>query len=326
MGKFGSASAGLRAARVAELAEEAKSLSPSGWGAVAVDSDVEVYPPAAATAHDPPAHAQVWDALARKDRAPPSVTFRDVTQHWYAGRPGGIDAAIDNSQRAMRRDGVPFPVDHESRQYGEWSPRDADAPMAVVVRDLPAGAAGRFTPRGIDIAPLTAAADGDHSLRNAILEHEATHGLTFTPLVRKGKEREWSANYAHLPFHDSEFPEGISALLSPDKEYVLRRSEVDPRLAEIRRRYAAFANKDVNTVEDAAAAWEWWRQNQHRFNLGGDQPLATLYPSAFALYDDMPAAAKSILHKRMMQVPAMAAPIAAGGLLEGLRDSREQSR
>jgi len=316
------AMAAARAAKVAELAAAARAANPTGWGSVDAGAPSASLPQPG-TAHDPAPHASVWDRLADGKDALPGVTFRDAVGHHYASRPGGLNRVLVKSQEAMDKQGVPFPIWDDHFQYGRWSLRDVDTPMPVRLDPelQKIGAGGIWRNNAIGINPLTAGADGPRSGRNATLEHEATHGLTLSPLSRRGLTPSWSAPYQHMPFDSEFFGDGITG-----NEYLMRRSEIDPRLAEIRRRFASLEGRDVNTPADARDAWDWWKENQQQFNLGGEQPMTTLYPSAFALYDSLPESSKSILFRRMTQIPAIAAPIAAGAatqeqpsVLDGLR-------
>lgn len=312
---------------IAKLAAEAKAASarmPSGWGSVG--TAVETPRPLAGTAHDPEPHAKVWDELSGGGVALPGMTFREAVGHHYANRPGGLAGVLARSQRAMDTSGIPFPVDDDWYQYGKWSMRDVDTPFPVLADPtLPRmGAAGQYREAGISISPAVAAADGPLSMRNATLEHEATHGLLFAPLL-KGKG--WSAPYHNLPFDSPSFADSdLNPIGGPSNEYLMRRSELDPRVAEIRRRFASVEGRDVNSPADAQDAWDWWRENKDRFASGGDQPKTSLYPSAFAMYDSLPKEAKDIIFRRMTQVPALAAPIATGGLLGGLTSRSEEQR
>lgn len=334
--------AALQAAkRGAELVEESRRVNPPNalepaWKQIAENAE-----PGGVPASPP---------------EPVPVTFRQAVSRWYENTPGGFDAAVANSQRALREHGVVYPR-HPSPAYGRWSPEDVDSPTPVSVNwGLgPFGARGQYrgSRRSIEINP--ALLDAQPKGINATVEHEMTHAL-----LDKGRpdgplgKHAWnvaserfddtaygSASLSRNPKLAAEYNSGGPGAslaeeslrpLADEEAYVMQRAELDPRIAEVRRRYAFYNGRDVVTPDDAEAAWEWWRANREWLeDISTPTETPSMTYSHFNTYDALPDSSKSVLFKRMTQVPALLAPIAAGaaaaqqqrpGVLSGLTEQR----
>ena len=333
------ANAARRAGKVAELVDEAKRINPpdtlaGAWARIAENAE-----PGGAAAAEP---------------APVPVTFRDAVSRWYVNTPGGFDAAVENSQRALREHGTVYPHSN-SPAYGAWKPEDVDSPVPVRVNWSlgPFDARGTYggTAREVQINPayLDAAPKG----RNPTVEHEVTHALMdkdrpagpsalssqqwSNARERFDRTAEGSVTLSRNPALAAQYGgSGPDAFLAEQKlrplveqeKYVMQRAELDPRIAEVRRRYAFYTGRDVVTPEDAADAWEWWRSNRDWLeDLSTPTDTPSMMASQFDTYDALPDSSKSIMFRRMTQVPAIMAPIGIGaaasqeqpGILDGLR-------
>lgn len=325
-----------RADRVAELASAARQANPTdtldkAWSQIA-------------------AHAEPG-GVAADDPISTPVTFRQAVSRWYENTPGGFDAAVESSQKALREHGVVYPHSN-SPAYGMWEPQDVDKRTAVKVN----WALGPFDSRGtysndrvlLNPAYLDAAPKG----RNPTLEHELTHAmLDKTRPVGLLRGAHWqngfqrfdrtppgSVTLAQNPVLAERYAGGGPDALDAERRlrplvdaenYVMQRAELDPRIAEVRRRYAFYTGQDVVTPEDAARAWDWWRANREWLeDLSTPTDTPSMTRSQFDTYNSLPEESKSIMFRRMTQVPAIMAPIAAGGaasqqeggILDGLRD------
>lgn len=353
------AAKGIPAGRMVDLAEKAKAAR-SQAGQIPqniedmLDDALGASGPSIPLPSDPkPEASDTVFGLA--ESAPPGktafVTPRKLLSRWYENVPGGFDGAVENSQKALREYGVPYPHSNDP-PYGIWPKENVDS--RVRVRLEPTYAGNLEAPRGTygngvinmnpDMVPATKA-------RAATLEHEATHHMLLNGLREPGepsivtamreanrRERfdstpegssvsvqnpEAARMYTNLigtPF-EAEARKAVEPLLKAER-YSMARVEMDPRIAEVRRRYAYHTGKDVTNPEEAAKAWEWYKANRSSFEGLNQYEFPTMQPSQFNMYDSLPDESKRIMFTRMAQVPALMAPIAAGGLLNGLREDR----
>jgi len=281
------------------------------------------------------------------------VTFRQAVSRWYGNTPGGFDEAVASSQKALREHGDVYPHSN-SPAYGRWNPEDVDSPTPARVNwNLgPFDARGSYSGSRRDITINPVFLEARPQAINPTIEHEVTHAL-----MDKGRPdgplgmEEWnnaSQRFDNTPYGSASlamqprlaaqyngggpgasFAEESLRPLVEQEKYAMKRAELDPRIAEVRRRYAFYAGKDVLTPKDASDAWDWWRSNRgwlEDFTQPTDTPSMTY--SQFNTYDSLPPESKQIMFKRMTQVPALLAPVAAGaaagqqGLLDGLRENR----
>lgn len=326
----------VRASRVADLAAEARRANP---------------PNALA-----PAWAQIAEnaepgGVATSEPQPVPVTFRQAVSRWYENTPGGFDAAVENSQRAMKEHGSVYPRPN-SPAYGHWHPDDVDAPTPVRVNWAygPFDARGTYSGSSREVAINPVFLDAAPKSVNPLVEHELTHALMDKRRPEGSLGRaEWQSG--HERFDDT--PDGSVTLsmnpkladqygsggpdamlaekslrpLVENEKYIMQRAELDPRIAEVRRRHAFYTGKDVLTPEDAADAWEWWRANREWLeDISTPTDWPSMMRSHFDTYDSLPPASRQIMFKRMTQVPALLAPIAVGasqpGVLSGLTEDR----
>jgi predicted SprT family Zn-dependent metalloprotease len=329
-----------RANKVAELAEEARRLNPPDTLADARGRIAESAEPGGVAASNP---------------EPVPVTFRQAVSRWYEAVPGGFDAAVENSQRALREHGAVYPHSN-SPAYGNWSPEDVDKPTPVRVnwklgpfdaRGTYGGASRevQLNPAFLDAAPKGINPVVEHELTHALLDKGRSPGLLGSEEWRNASQRfddtaYGSATLAQNPQLAAQYSAGgpdaflAEKRLRPlveNENYLMQRAELDPRIAEVRRRYAFYTGKDVLTPEDAAGAWEWWRANREWLeDLSTPTDLPSMMRSHFDTYDALPASSKQIMFKRMTQIPAVLAPLAIGagaqqqqpGVLSGLTETR----
>jgi hypothetical protein len=293
---------------------------------------------------------------------PAEISFRDMASRWYDNVPGGFDAAVTGSQESLARTRLQWPGLLRGT-YGDWTPFDLDSPAEVLLQDLAPSVRGDFLPGTSRVRLNERPETLPGAAERGVLEHELTHYMTddgsgmspdargpffrrphrvvdndgvmrdvwrsedfevLRPILTQRAESLAKANLdggrgGTIEFHDSD-------PVMRQAAYLTERVEVDPRLADIRRRYAHTFGRDVQTVEDAQKAWDWWRKSQNAWaEAPNDRP--TIDRAAFGLYDSLPDYAKQALLVRMTQVPAVMAPIAAGGgVLSGLAPRNEESR
>jgi hypothetical protein len=281
--------------------------------------------------------------------APAEMSFRDAVSRWYDKIPGGLDAAIQSSQDSMARSGA--------SGYGAWHPADVDVPADVYLEALGPSTGGQYRHGSGAISLNSNRLVLEPARQRGTLEHELTHAMTADPMHAFGHPEatgpifrgprvivgndgrmvdDWrsedmdvlrpivgrmEASRAALPpgspllLYDSDQPMRLA-------QYLTRRVEVDPRLADIRRRYAHTFGKDVTNTDEAQKAWDWWRESQDSWSqAANDRP--SIDSTAFALYDALPDEAKKAMLVRMTQVPSVLAPIgASAGVLSGLTEER----
>lgn len=111
----------------------------------------------------------------------------------------------------------------------------------------------------------------------------------------------------------------------PYYHYLSTPVELDPTVAEVRRRYEFATGSPVRSIDDARKAWDWWVDTGRRADWEPhNRPSREAV--AWNFYSRLPEDAKDILIRRMPQVFSLAAPIATGGLLGGLTSRNEESR
>jgi len=279
------------------------------------------------------------------------ITPREAISRWYENTPGGFDEAVRLSQKSLQDsppqgaygNWSPEHLDHPAHVMGsapgldEWTM--GSAREGVRVND-----AGDGLENTIEVRK------GKPGRRESVIDHEATHALLDgerldgnSPIARGLLDHLANDSppneVVQQTFRDADAPVWREALdthpanelidpltaellgqhagLNPRfVEYLARQSEVDPRMAEIRRRYAWETGNHVKNTEDAAKAWDWWRDNQdHWHSSQTDRP--TMEKAAFGLYDIMPDDAKRRMLLRMTQVPAILGGLMGAASQEG---------
>lgn len=224
-------------------------------------------------------------------------------------------------------------------------------------KDSVVATAGRRVPESLErVEPYIQIRKGKGNARQAVLDHELTHSLLFgdwadpkSPIAeallsppedllkneRNIRHAVRAASHGDSPIWRRPAGLGVdewgdmdtlmqhlyglnSSVHIEDIPYLVRRSEVDPRVAEIRRRYSWETGEHVKNKDDAAKAWEWWKTNQDRWHKApADRP--TMSKGVFNLYDSLPADAKNRMLLRMTQVPAI-----LGGLMGAASQDSQQ--
>jgi hypothetical protein len=287
---------------------------------------------------------------------PTTASYRDAISHWYPD----VDEEIAASVRAQQQ----YPVEEyglygrwsaedaaaprqvrpsageelKPHERGEWRAHEGQGGTAV------------FNPaHGHMAAP--------------VIEHELTHAVTMPPEKQQSIMGLIYQQDAYAPVWDSgKWDEDASGVLreatarlrsqqlrdgsrklgvpesqlepkvprydggdfDPFFNYVGRRAEIDPRLAEMRRRYTHSTGNSVRTPEDAKQAWDWWQNNAADWQFGPNRPTMDLIETRFL--DALPETAKGVMYRRMTHLPALLAPVAIGasqpGVLSGLTEER----
>ena len=165
---------------------------------------------------------------------PTTKTLREDISRWYEPA-GGIDKAVDAAQVAMQQTDFPFKP---------WDPRMLDAQVPVVMAPLDSDINGMYTP-----ALRRITFNNDQIPTQNSLEHERSHSV-FGPDQISGP-----------PLDD----EGSKYASQRATSYLTRPTEIDVRLANIKRHYAYNTGKIVTTPEEAVEAIKWWGRNSDDF-------------------------------------------------------------
>lgn len=167
------------------------------------------------------------------DRGPQTDTLREDISRWY--RPaGGLGLAVFMSQVASDRNGTqPF------------DPNRMDEEIPVTIERMQPLMDGGWYPSSRRIA-MSERLMAEPAGRQEALEHERTHALLHQAADAPiDQTTRYSANAT-----------------SPDwASYIKRPSEMDVRLAAIKRRYAYHTGKIVDTPDEARKALKWYGRN-----------------------------------------------------------------
>jgi hypothetical protein len=214
---------------------------------------------------------------------PDTLSLEGQVGRWYDAA-GGIAGAVKSATRAQRVNDANSLLDRDL--WPHITP-EAIARQFPVKYGVPhkAGTHGTFN-------------WGDNTIRTAsekpasyILDHEMTHAATAADGVG-GKVRAAGTN-----------PEkSWNPPTSEDRQaYIADPVEVDARLADVKRRYAHYTGKVVDTPEEAIEAWEWWRENQADI-VPSEGAGASMGIGDFEFYDKMPDQQRTQLFLRMPEL------------------------
>lgn len=208
-------------------------------------------------------------------------TLADNVSRWYGGT-AGFNRTVDDAQfwqDKNRADGA------ASKVMPGWQAPAATAPRSVFWgQSRVPGALGRTMMRiarddGMRDPSLGAIAiHGKPAARDAttqrVLEHELTHALTVPPSGLTETQDDAISNPADR---------GWAGARDMYNAYRISHAELDPRLAEIKRRYTYRFGLPVNTLEAADKAIKWWH------GTGGGRPASLDYPDNHNGELDLPA-------------------------------------
>lgn len=281
------------------------------------------------------------EAWQRSGVSYPPMSLKDAVARWYS-KTGGADQAIDSSQKALAE----YEPTGWDSLYGKWSRADAER-LVPITEDpsLPEGTDGQWKTNGpFDSGVLLNPASRSNALATA--EHELTHaallpaksmtGLigagrasdAFTPITwekpERLKETIARVQQSHADWLRSRgvaedvVSRAMAGYDDPNAhlhyEYLSQPAEIDPRLAEIRRRFEFSTGVPVRSEGDAKAALNWWMNTgRHQWHDAVDPSNApTMSHRAFDLYARYPDDLRQALVRRLPQVFAVPAAIGLG--------------
>lgn len=216
------------------------------------------------------------------DRGPRTRTLRDDISRWYEKVPGGLDAAVEQAQEAIRDNGG-----------RPWNPAGIDALSPVIVKAVDKGL-GYHNPRTGEVA-ISDSLLADHRLRQSVLEHERSHRLFGTP----------AENGPILPGRARWLTQGSA-------EYVTKPTEIDVRIADIKRKYAHATGRLVNSPEEAEKAIMWFGRNFESLPQEGPDASGKADKEVAAEYITLPPPERERLLRRMMEVVSNDRPPSVG--------------
>jgi hypothetical protein len=206
------------------------------------------------------------------DRGPRTKTLRGDIARWYENVPGGLDAAVAQAQAAVRENGG-----------RPWNPAMLDEPSPAVFKELDRGL-GYHNPRTDELA-LTRRFLSDPYQRQTVLEHERSHRLYGEPM------------------DDASVLPGEAQWLNSESgaQYVTKPSEIEVRVADMKRKYAHATGRLVDSPEEARRAIIWYGKNFEDMPTEG--PDASKSGKNIAReYLSLPEEERERLFRRMMEV------------------------
>ncbi len=207
------------------------------------------------------------------DRGPGTDTLRQDIRRWYQPA-GGLGIATFLANLAAENNGSqPF------------DPNGMDEEIPVQMANIDRRYRGWWSP-GSNAIVLSDKMLADHSGRQSVLEHERTHGLFKTGSTESVDPVARYSKNAHVP-------EWAAYTKSP--------SEIDARLAQIKRRYAYHTGQIVDTPGEAIRALKWYGRNHDSMDPESPDFDAELKNTA-GEYLMMPKDKREKVLKRMTEV------------------------
>lgn len=228
------------------------------------------------------------------------TTLGDQVGRFYTNVPGGYDRAVESAVAASQANNQGNSMDRTRWSDSPASRANDPIPVNIVSQRNKLGTARGFsifagdTGQGTLDRPVTVyAKDGEYN--QGTLDHELTHAS----VGEAGYQvpQDWKAVAHQLA------PGKITQDGRPAGEYLLRPTEVDARLAEIKRWHAAKTGRLVDSPEEAKAAWDAWHaenlpaNNEDSYMWGGDGPT---YKSG--AYESVSPKMKTEFQKRMTEL------------------------
>lgn len=233
-----------------------------------------------------------------------TVTFRDAVAPFYATTPGGFDAAAAAAQAAMRR--------RADNEFARWTPEALERAVETLwvanspfeedstqasLDGIDAQAITRQNRRSEDRVIVGGVGEfpWDEPDAQASLRHELLHAAMHknapreskTPIIPWQLARRFVPAIAWKDYLEQDWDRDTATPV-----------ELDPALAEIKRRYAKDTGILVDTIEKAGDAWE-------RYGESGpyQEPLRDTLPFGyFKILDAQPEEIKQKLLRRMLEL------------------------
>lgn len=236
-------------------------------------------------------------------QAKPTTTLGAQIERWYENA-GGLDKAVNAAQESQKSrdpkvlDGLLWP----KWQPGDVTERRPPVRISPPQEDDVNGARGTWDSGTNEVWVKD---DGPH--RQSTLEHELSHSaymrnartLSTSQKAAADKVGGWSTDHG----------EGKEAQYM---QYLTDPTEVDVRLAEIKRHYAHHTGKLVDSPEEAQKAWKWWESYSRNFTpeanedrrIKTERPedTPTLHPWDFQRLDALPEKMKTQMMNRMPEL------------------------
>jgi len=277
----------------------------------------------------------------------PMLSMRDTVSRWYGAYEGGFDRAVAESQQAMKDHPIP-----NYQFYGPWSAAEVDRKFPVNFKGLPQHIDGEYNGlvnirRGIDPAKRDATLEHEitHGVTMAAHKDELNRQYPDNPTPEDRNRRIMAGNamvdqrseFWADSGHDVDMRQLLTGLINkkhsagPDDarahvdehlrnyiqehaEYLSEASELDPRIAEVRRHYTWNTGEGVRSPEEAEKAWKWFGDNLQGIKEANS---ASMTPMAYRLYDGLPEGVKRIMYARMTHIPAVLGPVGAASMVAG---------
>ena len=205
-------------------------------------------------------------------------TLRQDISRWYDNA-GGLDPAVESAQKSLgarqaadaaTEKAAPWSLENAmgltpKNPFLGWDPKglDLEIPTTVRERDDPLNGENMGQYAGYSYANMPKTGKGPRiSLnphapgRQHTLEHERSHALYMGAL-----QKMQSTNPAGTRATSPLATESSNGRLPSEAAYLTRATEIDVRLAGIKRIYAHFTGELVDTPEKAEKALQWYGEN-----------------------------------------------------------------
>jgi hypothetical protein len=257
-------------------------------------------------------------------------TLSDNVAPYYAKAPGGFSGAVDSAQRAMaNRPNLPPHVRDRLARFSTWPSAAVDMPIHTyweggkgvlgggAVTDpggnTHAGASGLAYRGAPAIAVATPGTDpaafafrGGHP--QTTLNHELTHAALQNPY-----DTPAGADKPLFPYHTPAMADPADdAAFREHWQYEGTPTELDPRLAEIKRYYTDATGRQVDTVDEANRAFEWYH-NANGLERPGSPDSWGYFPEFYQRLKGQPEDRDALMHRMLELVRSGAAGIGLRG-------------
>lgn len=246
----------------------------------------------------------------------PTTSLGEQVGRYYKNA-GGLSKAVSSAQEAQKNrdpkvlDGLLWPKVEKGRINKQF-PVDVSA-------ESNQNADGLY-----DTENESVWLNKDDRNQQATLEHELSHGAYIPSVGARGKQYTASRDSSSWvrPHGDNTTGAWDWGSRSDTANYLTDPTEVDVRLAEIKRRYAHHTGNLVETPEEAQEAWDWWsaygRNLEPQYNEGmspyerpNESP--TMSRDQFNFYDSLPPQMKQQMLHRMPEL------VDRGNVIRGLK-------
>lgn len=218
---------------------------------------------------------------------------------YYGNVPGGLDAAMESAARARvannqagalnRNIWSQFPFEDVNRKE-----IPVNIQTGVTATKGNVGLSYFYGDNLRDRAIIVAQTNGS-KFPQETLEHELSHSVFGTPTPGADGLAYYPAAESYIKSQDPK--------VRKHGKYMLGATEIDVRMAEIKRWYAAKTGRLADSPEESQKAWEMWHAEGLPADKEQDSPFGAYGPSyKGGFYDSLPDNVKKEMQRRMMEL------------------------